>query len=80
MLSHFYLTLQRYKKTFNSANFLKKKTLKSRFFIKKYLLNSPFYAKISHFSLHTHICFRFQNSDVRRNENGFIGFFLKINY
>ena len=49
MLSHFYLTLQRYKKTFNSANFKRKKTLKSCFFTKKCILNSSFYAKNSLF-------------------------------
>ena len=47
--------LQRYKKTFNSANFKRKKTLKSCFFYEKCLLNSSFYANNLSFYLYTAI-------------------------
>ena len=47
--------LQRYKKTFNSANFKRKKTLKSCFLDEKCLLNSSFHAKILSFYLYTAI-------------------------
>lgn len=56
--------LQRYKKTFNSANFKRKKTLKSCFFTKKCLLNSSFYVKNLSFYLYTAI-----NGQVANNSN-----------
>ena len=47
MLYAFYFAPQRYKKTFNSANFLRKNTLKSCFLYKNATFNGLFIACFS---------------------------------